>query len=206
MFIRNVMIEDITTVSPDDTLQKAYDLIQTKHYDELPVMHDSRHLIGVIQNLDIYEACMKHGRDVALAMKVHEVMTEHPITVSPSDPIEHAAKIMFDREVPMLPVVDDDELVGVITESDIFRAFAEMLGVNSGTVRLTLVVPERRGQLARIAEIIRDAGISITHCATFHSKVLQQHQIIVRVETDSAGHLVELLEQHHYKVIHVDQN
>ena len=79
-----------------------------------------------------------------------------------------------------------------------------MLGVNSGTTRLTMVVPERRGQLARIAEIIRDAGVSITHLSTFHSKVLQQYSIIVRVETVSSKPLVELLEQHGYKVMRVD--
>lgn len=204
MFVRNVMIEDVTSVHPDDTLQKAYEVIQTKHYDCLPVMADRRTLVGVIHVTDVYEACMSEGRQVALPKPVKEFMTTQPVTVGPDALIEEAAKVMSQRDIPMLPVVEDGSLIGLITESEIFRSFGEMLGVNSGTTRLTMVVPERRGQLARIAEIIRDAGVSITHLSTFHSKVLQQYSIIVRVETVSSKPLVELLEQHGYKVMRVD--
>lgn len=204
MIVRNVMIEDVTTVSPDDTLQRAYEVIQTKHYDCLPVMDGDRHLVGVIQLTDIYEACMKEGRQTALSRKVSEVMVPHPITVSPDDLIESAAKILFTRDIPMLPVVENGVLRGVINESDIFKAFGEMLGVDSNTTRLTLVVPDRRGQLARIAEIIRDAGVTIRNLATFRSSVRDQYQIVVRVETNTTKPLVELLEQHGFKVIHVE--
>lgn len=204
MIVRNVMIEDITTVSPDDTLQRAYDVIQTKHYDCLPVMDSQRHLVGIIQLTDIYEACMQEGRQVALPRKVSEVMVPNPVTISPDDLIESAAKILFTRDIPMLPVIEDGMLKGVINESDIFRAFGEMLGVDSNTTRLTLVVPDRRGQLARIAEIIRDAGVPIRNLATFRSHVRDQYQIVVRVETNSTKPLVDLLEQHGFKVIHVE--
>lgn len=204
MIVRNVMIEDVTTVSPEDTLQRAYDLIQTKRYDCLPVA-DADQLVGVIQLTDIYEACMKEGRQAALPRKVSEVMVPNPVTVTPDDLIESAAKLLVQRDIPLLPVVDTDgKVVGVINEDDIFRSFSEMLGVDSGTTRLTLVVPDRRGQLARIAEIIRDAGVPIRNLATFRSSVLEQYQIIVRVETNSTKPLVDLLEQHGFKVIRVD--
>ncbi|HEY3367603.1 MAG TPA: CBS domain-containing protein [Symbiobacteriaceae bacterium] len=203
MFVRNVMIEDVTAVSPDDTLQHAYDVLQTKKYDCLPVMSDRKTLVGIIQLLDIFEACMKEGRQVALPKKVSEFMVRDVVTAQPEDLIERVAKVMLQRDIPMLPVVEDGNLKGIINESDIFRNFSEMLGVDSGTVRLTLVVPDRKGQLARIAEIIRDAGVSITHVATFHSQVMDQYKIVVRVETASHHPLVELLEQHGYKVIHV---
>ncbi len=204
MIVRNVMIEDVTTVSPEDTLQRAYEVIQTKHYDCLPVMDSGRHLVGVIQLTDIYEACMKEGRQAGLSHKVGEVMVPHPITVSPEDLIESAAKILFQRDIPLLPVVENGVIKGIITEADIFKSFGEMLGVNSNTTRLTLVVPDRRGQLARIAEIIRDAGVAIRNLATFRSQVRDQYQIIVRVETNATKPLVELLEQHGFKVIHVE--
>lgn len=204
MIVRNVMTEDVTTVSPDDTLQHAYDVINTKKYDCLPVMADR--LVGIIQLTDIYEACMKEGRQAALPRKVKEVMVANPVTVAPTDLVETAAKKMFQHDVPLLPVVEGDQLVGVINEHDIFKAFADLLGVNSGTTRLTLVVPERRGQLARIGEIIRDAGMTIRNVATFRSSILEQYQIIVRVETNASRPLVELLEQHGYKVLHVQED
>jgi acetoin utilization protein AcuB len=203
MIVRNVMIEDITALSPDDTLQHAYEVIQTKRYECLPVRDASKKLVGIIQLLDIYEACMKDGRQVALPRKVKDVMVTNIVTIHPDELIERAAKIMLQRDIPLLPVVEDGVLKGLIHESDLFKAMSEMLGVDSNTTRLTLVVPERKGQLARIAEIIRDAGVSITHVATFHSNVMDQYKVVVRVETDATKPLVELLEQHGYKVINV---
>lgn len=202
MIVRNVMIEDVTTVTPEDTLQHAYDVLMTKGYDCLPV-RDHKALVGIIQLTDIYEACMKDGRQVALPKQVKEVMVTNIVTLHPDEIIERAAKLMLQRDIPMLPVVEDGVLKGIINESDIFKAFGDMLGVDSGTTRLTLVVPDRKGQLARIAEIIRDAGVPITHVATFHSSIFDQYKVIVRVETESTRPLVELLEQHGYKAINV---
>lgn len=202
MIVRNVMTEDVTTVSPDDTLQQAYEIIQTKNYDCLPVTANRR-VVGIIQLTDIYEACMRDGRQAALPRPVKEFMVPDPVTVRPDDLVETAAKLMFKRDIPLLPVVDGQRLVGVIHEHDIFRAFAHMLGVDSGTIRLTLVVPDRVGQLARIAELIRDAGVAIRNVATFRSSVLDQYQVVIRVEAEASRPLIDLLERHGYKVLHV---
>lgn len=207
MFVRNAMNEDVTAVSLDANLGEAYQLMKQKGYDELPVLDRGRKLAGVVQMADILKAA--EGLDsfsAALARPVQEVMTARVFTVGPDDLIEKAAKLLWDKDVPLLPVIDEGRLIGVLAEADIFKAFAEMLGVDSQTTRFTLLVGDRRGQLARIAEIIRDAGVSITHLATFYSKVFKQYKIIVRVETDKAHGLIELLEQHGYKVIHVDEN
>lgn len=206
MLVRNVMVEDVTCVSPEDTLQHAYDLIRTKQYDCLPVLAEGRRTIGIVQLTDIYEACLAHGKDAAMPRQIGDVMVTNVVTIDPNQPVERAAHLLLTRDVPMLPVVENGELVGVINEDDIFRAFAEMLGAGSRTLRLTLVVPERRGQLARIAEIIRAAGISITHVATFQSNVMNQYSVIVRVEADASRPLVQRLEAHGYKVIHVDSD
>lgn len=204
MLVRNVMVEDVTCVSPDDTLQQAYDLIQTKRYDCLPVLSAGRRTMGIVQLTDIYEACLVNGKEAGMQKKVADAMVTSLVTIHPDQPVERAAQLLLQRDVPMLPVVEDGELVGVINEDDIFRAFAEMLGAGSRTLRLTLVVPERKGQLARIAEIIRDAGITITHVATFQSNVLNQYSVIVRVEADASRPLIQRLEAHGYKVIHAD--
>jgi acetoin utilization protein AcuB len=204
MFVRNVMIEDVTAVAPEDPLQRAYDLMHGKRYDCLPVTTGPKRLAGIIQLTDIYEACMQHGREAGLALQVKDFMTKNLVTIRPDEPIERAAKLLFQRDIPFLPVVEDGQFKGIINEADIFKSFGDMLGVDSGTVRLTLVVGERKGQLARIAEIIRDAGVSITHLATFYSDTFDQYRIVVRVETDNHRPLVELLEQHGYKVMHAD--
>jgi acetoin utilization protein AcuB len=203
VFVRNVMIEDVTSVSPNDTLQHAYDLLKAKRYDCLPVTSDRKTIVGIIQLTDIYEACIKEGPQAVLPKLVGAYMTTDLITIDSDDILERAAKTMLQRDIPMLPVVEDGVFKGILNESDIFRAFGEMLGVDSGTTRLTLVVPDRKGALARITEIIRNAGVSISHLATFQSKTFNQYKLVIRVETDLAKPLVELLDQHGYKVLNI---
>lgn len=207
MFVRNVMIEDITTVTPDTTLEEAYHILKTKRYDSLPVASERDQLVGIVSQDDVYKAA--EGTDsfrAALQLKVADVMTTRVVAVAPDDLIEQAASLMWEKDIPMLPVLDEGVLKGVITGADIFRAFAEMLGLHSGTVRLTLLVADRRGQLARISEIIRDAGVNITHVATFESRTFHQYKIMVRVEAIEVRPLVELLQQHSFRVIHISED
>lgn len=206
MLVRNAMTERLATVTPETRVAEAYELMEKEHFDALPVRDAAADkLIGIIQTLDIFKAAERlDSFKAALQLQVGEVMTQRVVCVKPDDVIERAAKLMEERDVPILPVQDEGRLVGVVTQSDILHAFAEMLGVDSGTNRLTLVVGDRRGQLARIAEIVRDAGVNITHFATFYSHTFQQYKIIVRVECENPRPLVELLEQHHYRVVDVE--
>lgn len=205
MFVRSVMTEDVTATRPDQTLQEAYNLIQTKRYDALPVL-DGRRVVGIIQLVDIFEATKGHcDFGSALTQKVSAVMVPSVITVGPTDPIEKAAKLMHDRDIPMLPVVNDGQLVGVVTEHDIFRAFSEVLGADTKAPRLTLVSPEVKGRLYRASEVCYKNGCSIISAATFKSHVLNQHQIVLRVDTPSPEKLAAKLAEAGFKVISIEE-
>jgi acetoin utilization protein AcuB len=202
MLIRHLMTENPAAVSPETTLGQAYEELRVRKFDCLPVLDQAKHLVGIIQVTDIYEACMNLGRQVALAKPVGEFMVTDVVTVALDAPLELAATLMLKCDVPALPVVDEGKLVGMVTEHEIFKSAAMMLGAGSGTHRVTLVVPDARGQLARIAEIVRDLGLSITNVATFHSEIMQQYKIVLRVHAEVIETLLESLERSGFKVLH----
>lgn len=202
MIVRNIMIENVMTASPTDNVKSVYDQMKLKMFDAVPVT-EGKSVVGVLRLRHIYEKVMEVGRDATFALTVGDLMLRHALTIAPEAIIEKAAKLMWAKDVPLLPVVDDGNLVGIINEADIAKAFAELLGADTPTSRITLVVPDRKGQIARIAEIIRDAGISIRSIACMEFKPMHQYRIIVRVDTDEPRPLVEKLGHMGYKTIEV---
>jgi acetoin utilization protein AcuB len=100
-------------------------------------------------------------------LKVQELMTTDVITVTPDIPLEEAARIMADNKIGGLPVIEGDKLVGIITETDIFKLFLELLGAREQGLRLTIEVPERKGEIARLTTKIAQLGGNILALGTF---------------------------------------
>jgi len=100
-------------------------------------------------------------------IKVEQVMTRDVVTVNYDDPIEEAARLMVDHRIGGLPVMREGELVGIITETDIFKAFMEMLGARDQGIRITVSCQDKRGELAAITGAIARLGGNIISLSTF---------------------------------------
>ncbi|MEF3274923.1 MAG: CBS domain-containing protein [Chloroflexus sp.] len=126
------MTENPICVSPDFSVLAAYERMRARGVRRMPVVDKQGNLVGIITKSDIEQA-MSHPRDDEerrlarfnlAGQTVAELMTPNPLTVSSSDSIGKAAAVMVRARVSGLPVVDDGRLVGIITESDIFRLVA----------------------------------------------------------------------------------
>jgi len=134
MQVKDVMIRSVVTVTPEQTLRDAIELLQSKHIRHLPVVEDSR-LIGIVTDRDIKRATPSLlsgvGREeydrVLDETKVTQLMTREPITVTPDSGLKAAVKIFIERKVGAIPVVVDGRLAGIVTEIDLLRVFHGML-------------------------------------------------------------------------------
>ena len=128
-------------------------------------------------------------------LKVKEVMTREVITVSEDMPIEEAALIMADRKIGGLPVMKDKSLVGIITETDLFKVLLGLLGCRRSGVRVTVSVPDAKGTLARVTNAVFDAGGDIGGLG--FSEVADSGgllwEIMLKVQDASQDELVEAL-------------
>ncbi len=149
MLARFWMTRDPKVIDPDTAIAVAAQLMTRASIRRLPVVEKARagkpgKLVGIVSMSDLMRAFPTHINPLAATVErsmapfpVSTIMTADPVTASPNMPLEKVSRIMIDRKIGALPVVRDDLLEGIITESDVFRALNTILGASSTTTRIT---------------------------------------------------------------------
>ena len=166
MFVREYMTHNPVTITADVSVPQALRLMRDKKVRRLPVLDRRDKLIGIVSDKDLLHASPSPATSLSVwemnelmgKLKVKEVMTREVITVSEEMPIEEAARIMADRKIGGLPVMKEQSLVGIITETDLFKVLLEMLGGRRSGVRVTVSVPGVKGTLAKVTNAVFDTG------------------------------------------------
>jgi acetoin utilization protein AcuB len=100
-------------------------------------------------------------------LKVKEVMTKKVLHITEDTLVEDAARILVDNNIGGLPVMKNENLIGIVTESDLFKLFIELFGTRKKGIRAAILIPEKRGELAGIAKAIAECGGNIISIGTF---------------------------------------
>jgi acetoin utilization protein AcuB len=177
------------TVTEDTPINNAMKLMRDEKVRRLPVLSKKGKLVGIVSERDLLYASPSPATSLSIhelhylvsKITVGEIMTKDVITVSEYTPLEEAARIMADNKIGGLPVVRDGKLVGIITESDLFKIFTEILGARDMGVRLSMLVPEQPGILADITRAIADMGGNIISLGTFLGEDPTNRLITVKV-------------------------
>jgi acetoin utilization protein AcuB len=175
------MHEAIFTIRPDSTIAEAEDLMSLHKVRRLPVIDEENHLLGILSKEDIKNALPsiidanfnESSRALAHQVKVEAFMTKNPITVQPMEPLEKVAATMRKNKIGGIPVVVQDKLVGIITESDIFQAFIEILGGNNEGVRIELSIGIEAEAIYKTLDIFKKHEmllLTMTICNDFSSE------------------------------------
>lgn len=167
MLVRESMTHISTT--PDTPLLGALRLMRERKVDYLPVLDSHNELVGIVSEKDLLYASPSPATtldiwempELLAKLRIEKVMTREIITVSEETPLENAVIIMVDHRIGGLPVMQGQALVGIITETDLFKAFLKLLGGRKPGVRVTVSAPNTKGTLAKIATAIFGAGGSI---------------------------------------------
>lgn len=170
MFVSNSMTRKVITVEPDDGIFKAQELMAENKIRHLPVIGSGNRLVGVVTDRDIRSALPYKFFKSALSeeekknfteLKIKDIMTKDPITISPAYTIQDALLVIQDTRVGALPVVKEDgTLTGIISVRDLLRAFINVLGIGEPGTLLCILVEEKVGQLKKIIDAITEENIS----------------------------------------------
>lgn len=166
MLVGRRMTHNPKTISPDASLAEASERMKREKVRRYPVLDQHGKLVGIISRDDVLHASPSVVSTLSIwemnylltQVKVKDVMTKKVITVTEDTPLEEAARIMLEHKIGGLPVLRGEALVGIITESDIFRVFTEVLGSAEPGIRLTLLAPNVKGSLAQISNAIFQQG------------------------------------------------
>ncbi len=197
MLIRKRMSTKPVTITSDVPITEALRVMRQNQVRRLPVLDADGKLIGIVSEKDLLYASPSPATSLSIyemhymlsRLQVTELMTPDPITVPPDMLLEEAALIMADNKIGGLPVVEDGKLVGIITETDIFKVFLELLGARVKGLRLTLSIPERMGEVARITTAIARLGGNILALGTFLGDDPTTGVVTVKIEGVPADQL-----------------
>jgi acetoin utilization protein AcuB len=201
MLVKERMTRQPILCAPDLAVSEALNLMKQEHIRRLPVVDKNGRLVGIVSDKDLLHASPSPATSLSVweityllgRIKVQEVMTKQVITVSEDTPLEDAARMMADNKIGGLPVVRDGAVVGIITETDLFKIFLELLGAREPGVRVTMLVPEQPGELAQIAQAIATAGGNIIASVQFQGTDSTNRQVMVKVSGISKDKLVQAL-------------
>ncbi len=204
MLVRERMTHHPVTAGPSTTINEALQLMRREKVRRLPVLDQGGQLVGIVLEKDLLYASPSPATSLSIyemhyllsRLTVADVMTREVITVDEITPLEEAARIMADNGIGGLPVMRGNQLVGIVTETDLFKVFLEMLGARERGVRLTLHVPDQKGMLASITGAIAALGGDIVSLSTFWGENLTTSTITVKVreQTATRRQLVEAME------------
>ncbi|MFW2365218.1 MAG: CBS and ACT domain-containing protein [Desulforhopalus sp.] len=209
MYIGRIMHTDLITVSPDTSLVEAKALVAEKQIDHLLVVDDKKKLVGIVSDRDL----KKYWASPATSLSTHElnyllqqvlvsmIMVKTVVTVPTSTTIERAALIMQQHHISALPVMEDDELVGIITSFDVVEVLLKAIGISDDSVRLGVFVVDSMGVLAQVSETLRDAEINILSLFCWpendHPGITQ---LLIRVSLQDEAKTIEALNAKGFKV------
>jgi len=176
------------SISPDLPIMEALNMMKREKIRRFPVVKDGK-LVGIVAERDLLNASTAPTTTLSVwelnyqlsRIKVSDMMTKKVITVQENASIEAAARIMVDKKVGGLPVMRGDELVGIITETDLFKILLEMMGAREPGVRVTALVPDTHGELAKLTAAVSAAGGDFISFGTFSGETASDRMITFKI-------------------------
>jgi acetoin utilization protein AcuB len=184
------MTANPVVVHPETSFQDALQLLRERKIRRLPVVDKRGDLVGIVVEKDLLYASpspvtslnVYEAHYLLSKLAIQDVMTKRVITICDDCPLEEAARIMIDHKIGSLPIVQGKKVVGIITETDVFKVMVEALGGRTKGIRIVARVPEVTGELARVTARIAELKGNIVSLAVFLDRDAQHREITLKVQ------------------------
>jgi acetoin utilization protein AcuB len=166
MLVKDQMTPDPICGFPDMPVTEAQKRMQEHNIRHLPILDKDEKLVGLVTQRSLMNAVPPDlGKFspfvvnyVLAKLKVHNIMVKDVVTIGQDTPFEEAARIMADKKIGCLPVMRGEQLVGIISDNDLFNIMVGLLGARRGGVRITVHQPDRAGEVARLTRVVAEQG------------------------------------------------
>lgn len=211
MLVGERMSHPVISIQPDVSIQDALHRMKAENIRRLPVIDRRGVLIGIVTERELLHASPSDATSLSVwevtyllsRIKVEDIMVKNVITVNEDTPIEEAARIMTDHRVGALPVMRGERVVGIITETDLFKIFTELMGAREQGTRVTVMAPNVPGTLVNIARVIYDAGGDIIAMGTFMGESSAERELTFKVRGADIDKMLAELKPHIVSLVDV---
>lgn len=196
MLVRMWMAKELVTAPPTLTVGEAMKILAEKKIRRLPVTDQGR-LVGIVTLSDLSRATGNPG------LALSQIMAKNPASVAPDTPIETAGMLMRDRKLGAVPVIESGKLVGIITETDIFRALMEVLGMNAEGTRVAVAIGKDAQDFYDLMKLVSETERAILSVVIYSSYSRERSLVVMRVAGTDREQISRKLSAAHLQVIQV---
>ena len=201
MFVGERMSRPVISVTPDLPINDVLAMFRKEHIRRAPVIKD-RKLVGIVSERDLLNASPSSVTTLSVwelnylisKVTVKNVMAKKVVTVEQDTPIEEAARIMADKKIGGVPVVSGTNVVGIITETDLFKIFLELMGARQKAWRVTATIAEKPGTLAKLTQAIAQNGGNFISFGMFAGPDANSRVVTFKVDGLEKNRIREVLE------------
>ena len=203
MKVKQRMAPNPITASVDTSHRDAVDLLRKHNIRRLPVLDKKGHLVGIVSETDLLSSAPSPATSLSVYeiyalldnLVLKDIMTSPVIAIGADSDIAAAARFMVDNRVGCLPVLEGDDIIGIITETDIYRAFVEVLGGGDPGLRIDLEAENKPGILAQITSAVASAGGNIIAITVFHTDDSNRAEISIKEQGADEASLAATFEE-----------
>ncbi|MBO8177788.1 MAG: CBS domain-containing protein [Bacillus sp. (in: Bacteria)] len=205
MIVEQIMNKDVTSLLPTDSIQRAIEVMRTKKIRHIPIINDENEVVGIVSDRDIKEATPSiletHSNKDILKQPLQTIMKTEVITGHPLDFVEEVAAMFYEHHIGCMPIIQNQKLVGIITETDLLHTFVELTGAHQPGSQIEVRVPNKAGMLYEVAGIIRKRNANIHSVLVYPDREDEHYKILVfRVRTMNPVGIIEDLKINGYHV------
>ncbi|MFO0427249.1 MAG: CBS domain-containing protein [Planctomyces sp.] len=206
------MSRDVVTIEKHRPINEAAAMMLRHQVRRLTVVQPSEsgeQLIGIVTKSDVYAAFPAEINPFSISgadqfrtdVTVQDIMTRDPVTTTPETPIESAARLMHERRIGGLPVIKQGRVVGLITESDLFRAFVELLGAGTGEARISFYAAPQEDVLSLVLKVAQKSDVRLVSILSAQHD--NQPMCVVRVTGNGIDEFIQSLWNTHHPPLNV---
>lgn len=206
MLIEEIMIRDILTLAPTNTVSEALELMKSKKIRHIPIINSEQAVVGIVTDRDLKEvipSTLIFEKDTSVYnTELSTIMTKNPMVGHPMDFVEESAIIFYDHQIGCLPIVSNNKLVGLITETDLLYKYIELTGAHQPGSQIEVRVPNVPGILFEVSKVFHEHKINVLSVLVYPDKENDASKILVlRIKTMNPLNVIQGLESGGFEVL-----
>ena len=206
MIVEQIMNRELHTLTPKNSVRDAVRLMREKNIRHVPIINSEKAVVGIITDHDIKKAlpsCLREEPNSTIYdAAIEEIMTKNPIVGHPLDFVEEVALTFYDSKISCLPIVSANELIGIVTTTDLLYTYIELTGAHQPGSKIDIRVEDRPGMLYEITKIFHENNANVLSVLVHPDGVKEKTRILsVRLQVINPLHIIEELRNKGYKVL-----
>ncbi|GAE34168.1 acetoin utilization AcuB family protein [Halalkalibacter akibai] len=205
MILEHIMKRNVITLTDSCTIKDAMQLLELHQIRHIPIIDAQKNLVGIVSDSDIRDASpsifhfTEHLED--FLKPISTIMKKNVITAHPLDFVGEVSTLFYEHHIGCLPILDDGDLVGIVTETDMLHTLVELMGAHQPSSHIEVKVENITGKLSDIAAIFKQLNVSITSVLVYPYQDPAFKILVFRVQTIDPRRIVKVIEDNGYDVL-----